>query len=304
MMETKTVFDTPAVRQPWPVEFKEYLQKTALWSGLVNQAGGDPSSLETILLEMYANMCQQADPKKLFECSKTSQVDALRSIISLGVSPSPVHGYIYLIPYGQKLTLQTGYRADVAILRRSDKVEIITVQKVCENDKFDVTDFESTPSGWLKGHTPSFTKSRGPAYGYYAVIKLKDCPATIEYMPKEDVDAWRDKYARKGGEFWGKHYDQMAYKTVLKQALRYYEGIVPNEIKEIMVNSSIEEPYVVPKTMEQAQALPNPQEQQQPAMAGATAPLDQFAAAHAPVPVTQDSEPDEFSNTLFGVPVS
>jgi recombination protein RecT len=64
--------------------------------------------------------------------------------------------------------------------------------------------------------------NRGAAIAYYAVCKLKDGGSSFLVMSHQEMEQYRDKYA-KSKKFgpWVDEFDAMARKTVLRQLIKY-----------------------------------------------------------------------------------
>ena len=87
----------------------------------------------------------------------------------LGVEPNTPIGQAYLIPYGNQVQFQLGYKGLIDLAYRSGEVQSIQAHEVHENDTFE---YELGLNPKLK-HVPAM-KDRGPVILYYAVIKLKN----------------------------------------------------------------------------------------------------------------------------------
>ena len=135
----------------------------------------------------------------------------------MGVEPNTPIGQAYLIPYGNQVQFQLGYKELIDLAYRSGEVQSIQAHEVHEDDTFE---YELGLNPKLK-HVPAM-KDRGQVILYYAVIKLKNGGEGFEVMSREDVDQFARAKSKtyKNGP-WQTDFDEMAKKTVLKKVLKY-----------------------------------------------------------------------------------
>lgn len=155
--------------------------------------------------------------KKLQACTPESFLGAMMQAAQLGVEPNTPIGQAYLIPYGNQVQFQLGYKGLIDLAYRSGEVQSIQAHEVHENDIFE---YELGLNPKLK-HVPAM-KDRGQVILYYAVIKLKNGGEGFEVMSREDVDQFARAKSKtyKNGP-WQTDFDEMAKKTVLKKVLKY-----------------------------------------------------------------------------------
>ena len=155
--------------------------------------------------------------KKLQACTPESFLGAMMQAAQLGVEPNTPIGQAYLIPYGNQVQFQLGYKGLIDLAYRSGEVQSIQAHEVHEDDTFE---YELGLNPKLK-HVPAM-KDRGQVILYYAVIKLKNGGEGFEVMSREDVDQFaraKSKIYKNGP--WQTDFDEMAKKTVLKKVLKY-----------------------------------------------------------------------------------
>lgn len=155
--------------------------------------------------------------QKLQACTPESFLGAMMQAAQLGVEPNTPIGQAYLIPYGNQVQFQLGYKGLIDLAYRSGEVQSIQAHEVHENDTFE---YELGLNPKLK-HVPAM-KDRDPVILYYAVIKLKNGGEGFEVMSREDVDQFaRTKSKTYKNGPWQTDFDEMAKKTVLKKVLKY-----------------------------------------------------------------------------------
>lgn len=155
--------------------------------------------------------------KALQKCDPVSFLAAMMESAQLGLEPNTPLGQAYLIPYGNKVQFQVGYKGLMELAQRSGKFKTIYAHTVYENDTFEVE------YGLAQNiiHKPNF-EDRGAPIGYYAVYKLTNGGESFVFMTKKEVE---DHGKAKSKTFyngpWKTDFNAMALKTVLKQLLKY-----------------------------------------------------------------------------------
>jgi phage RecT family recombinase len=182
---------------------------------------------------MDAVLCVlQSDTLK--EAIQSSQGKALfiRSLqlsAASGLSLNPQKGESTLVAYNGKKGVQINFmpmkNGIVKMAMRTGKIAKIESGTIFEKDAFTP---KKTSDGDKYEWAPAL-KDRGPAKAYFAFVKLSDGTGVLEYWEKGQVEAWAQKYGNgkdyQSGKFyessaWGKSFDGMAEKTVIKAALR------------------------------------------------------------------------------------
>lgn len=159
---------------------------------------------------------------KLLECDINSLMGGVMEAAKLGLEPGMM-GQAYLLPFRNKKTnsmecqFLIGYKGLIDLVRRSGQVSTIEARTVFQNDEFR---FEYGLDSVLV-HKPTLT-NRGAPIAYYAVCKLKDGGSSFIVMSHEEMELYRDKYA-KSKQFgpWVTEFDAMARKTCLRQLIKY-----------------------------------------------------------------------------------
>lgn len=179
---------------------------------------------------------------KLQQCSPISVCSAVIQAAQLGLEFSDTLGHAYLVPYGNEATLLIGYRGLIDLARRSGSIKKMEARAVYEGDFFD---YELGINSTLV-HRPC-GKNTNPTH-FYAIAFLSDGSHQFEVMSKEQIDEHRDKFARKGSDAWGKSYDEMARKTVVRRLIK----MLPLST-ELVDALSLEETAHEPEKLERVQ---------------------------------------------------
>lgn len=180
---------------------------------------------EIITPERFTRMALSAlnTTPKLKECTQISFLAALMNAAQLGLEPNTPLGQAYLIPYNNKGTtecqFQIGYKGLIDLGYRNPHMQIISAQAVYENDDFE---YELGLQPRLM-HRPA-VKDRGEVKLFYGLFKLTNGGFGFEVMSKEDIDIHAKEYSRAFDSSyspWKVNFNEMAKKTVIKQALKY-----------------------------------------------------------------------------------
>lgn len=160
---------------------------------------------------------------QLAGCTPKSFLGAMMTAAQLGMEVNTPLGQCYLIPYKNhgvdEVQFQLGYKGLIDLAYRGGEVQTIQAHTVFENDEFE---YEYGLEPKLK-HKPA-KSDRGAPVAYYAIFRTKSGGYSFEVMSVDDVRQHRDKFskaANRGFSPWQTNFDEMAKKTVLKQALKY-----------------------------------------------------------------------------------
>lgn len=154
---------------------------------------------------------------KLAQCTPASFYGAMFQAAQLGLEPNSPTGQAYLIPYGDKVTFQLGYKGLIALAYRSGEIRDISAHEVYANDHFEY-ELGLTPK---LIHKPALI-NRGDVIAYYAVYHTKSGGYGMEVMSREDVDQFARKKSKAFSSGpWKTDFDSMALKTVVKRMLKY-----------------------------------------------------------------------------------
>lgn len=154
---------------------------------------------------------------KLASCDSKSFLGALMQSAQLGLEPNTPLGQAYLIPYGDKVQFQIGYKGMIDLAHRSGEFKTIYAKEVYQNDDFH---FEFGLNPKLE-HVPA-TEDRGDIVYYYAVYTLVNGGFGFEVMSRADVMKFAKTYSKTYSNGpWQTNFDEMAKKTVIKKVLKY-----------------------------------------------------------------------------------
>lgn len=159
----------------------------------------------------------------LQQCTPMSFLAALMNAAQLGLEPNTPLGQAYLIPYKNKGTMecqfQIGYKGLIDLAYRNGQMQTIQAQAVYENDFFEY-EYGLEPK---LVHRPA-SSERGELVYFYGIFRTVNGGYGMAVMSKQDMDLYAKTYSKayeKDYSPWKTSYEEMAKKTVIKQALKY-----------------------------------------------------------------------------------
>ena len=178
-----------------------------------------------ITLERFTRIALSAlnNTPQLRACTPISFLAALMNAAQLGLEPNTPLGQAYLIPYKNKGTMecqfQIGYKGLIDLAYRNGRMQTIQAQAVYENDYFEY-EYGLEPK---LVHRPAF-EDRGEIKYFYGIFRTENGGYGFSVMSKADMDLYAKTYSKafdSGYSPWKTSYEEMAKKTVIKQALKY-----------------------------------------------------------------------------------
>lgn len=174
-------------------------------------------AIQTIASNDYAT--------KLATQNRQSVVNAVTNIAAIGISLNPAKKQAYLVPRDQKICLDISYIGLMDLAMVTGAIRWAQAELVREADHFALNGFDKPPT-----HTYNpFAKGRGEAVGVYVVVKTADGDYLTEAMSIEEVNAIRDRSSawkawidKKKSCPWVTDFGEMAKKTVVKRAYKYW----------------------------------------------------------------------------------
>lgn len=159
----------------------------------------------------------------LQQCTPMSFIAALLNAAQLGLEPNTPLGQAYLIPYKNKgqieCQFQIGYKGLIDLAYRNGQMQTIQAQTVYENDVFEY-EYGLEPK---LVHKPA-SEDRGEISYFYGLFRTVNGGYGFSVMSKAEMDQYAKTYSKafdSGYSPWKTSYEEMAKKTVIKQALKY-----------------------------------------------------------------------------------
>lgn len=163
----------------------------------------------------------------LQECTNQSILSGALLGEALNLSPSPMLGNYYLVPYndrerGKVAQFQLGYKGYIQLAIRSGQYKKLNVLAIKEGElvKYDPLNEEIV----VNLIEDEEARENAPTVGYYASFEYTNGFRKSLYWSKKRMESHALKYskgyaAKKGYTFWEKDFDAMAYKTMLRQLI-------------------------------------------------------------------------------------
>ena len=195
---------------------------------LPNLAQALPKFLTPEKMMRVALTAMNKNPK-LLECTQSSLIGSILTSAQLGLLPDDVLGEAYLIPFNNtrkgvvECQFMVGYKGLCTLAYRSGVVQSVQARAVFKGDEFE---YEFGLNEKLY-HVPKGNKNPAEITHFYAVVRMKDGGHVFNVMTKEEVEQIRNesanyKFAKyKDSTVWGKYFEEMGCKTVLRRMMKY-----------------------------------------------------------------------------------
>jgi phage RecT family recombinase len=148
-----------------------------------------------------------------------SLLSAMANVASIGLSLNPAKKQAYLVPRGGKICLDPSYMGMCDLAIQSGTLEFVQAKAVCANDTYVNKGVDEKPV-----HEFNAFGERGEVIGFYCVAKTaKGDYLTTEMSKKETDDIMnRSESGKKKKGPWMTDYNEMAKKTVIRQAFKLW----------------------------------------------------------------------------------
>ena len=192
--------------------------------------------------------------KNLADCSRLSIVSAALQGLALELSPSPVLGHFYMVPYKGKdgtysAQFQLGYKGYIQLAIRSGQYRRINVLEIREGELLGWNPFAEKIS--VEIIEDDEKREKLPVVGYYAMFELVNGFEKSVYWSKKKMEQHADRYSPafsleslkkiqegkvpksemwKYSSFWYADFDQMAFKTLLRHLISKW-GVMSTEMQ-------------------------------------------------------------------------
>lgn len=312
-------------RAPQKATFSAFLTKDAVKNQINSIVGGKDGQrfISAIVSAVSVNPALQ-------ECDNSTILSGALLGESLKLSPSPQLGHYYLVPFNDKergkvATFQLGYKGYIQLAIRSGQYKKLNVMAIKEGELeyFDPLNEDIKISLMVDNWD---AREETPTVGYYAFFELTNGFRKAIYWSKKQMMAHADKFSPafskdattikvKGVEktkvsfadyeagnydpkdswmyssFWYKNFDNMAYKTMLRQLISKW-GIMSTEMQQAFSSDM---------TFENADGSRNYVETEEEIIDMETPEEPQAETATEPEPTQPTAEtPQDAAAALFG----
>ncbi len=157
--------------------------------------------------------------EKVARQSPISLLSAMANVASIGLSLNPAKKQAYLVPRGGKICLDPSYMGMCDLAIQSGTLEFVQAKTVYSNDTYANNGVDDKPT-----HIFNAFQDRGEVVGFYCVAKTVHGDYLTTEMSKAETDDIknRSESGKKGKGPWISDYNEMAKKTVIRQAFKLW----------------------------------------------------------------------------------
>ena len=158
---------------------------------------------------------------KIANSNRQSVISAVTNIAAIGISLNPAKRQAYLVPRDGKICLDISYMGLMDLAMATGSILWAQAELVFANDSFALNGFDKPPT---HQYNP-FARDRGEVVGCYVVVKTHSGDYLTTCMSREEIDGIMNRsQSVKSGKSspWKTDYGEMAKKTVVKRAYKYW----------------------------------------------------------------------------------
>lgn len=203
--------------------------------------------------------------------NKQSVINAVSNIAAIGLSLSPAKKQAYLVPRDGKICLDISYMGLMDLATATGSIKWAQASMVHATDNFALNGMDKQPT---HNYNP-FSKERGDIVGVYVVVKTSDGEYLTHTMTIDQVQdirnrsaSWKAYLKSKKSCPWLTDFNEMAKKTVVKQAYKYWPKVELLEQAIHILNTESDEGLADASSdnlvIEERDQLPAPATQNQP----------------------------------------
>ncbi len=157
--------------------------------------------------------------------NRQSLIDAVTNVAAIGISLNPAKKQAYLVPRDGKVCLDISYIGLLDLAVECGAIAWAKAAVVHEKDDFGLEGYDKPPAHKFN----PFSKDRGEIVGVYVVVKTPSGDYLTDTMSVDEVNsirdrssAWKAWISKKKSCPWVTDYSEMAKKTVVKRAAKYW----------------------------------------------------------------------------------
>lgn len=157
--------------------------------------------------------------------NRQSVINAVTNVAAIGISLNPAKRQAYLVPRDNKICLDISYMGLMDLAMQTGSLRWAQADIVRKADVFQLNGFDQPPT---HNFNP-FGADRGEIVGVYVVVKTADGEYLTTTMTTDEVNAIRDRssawkawVSKKASCPWVTDWAEMAKKTCVKRAYKYW----------------------------------------------------------------------------------
>lgn len=160
--------------------------------------------------------------KFLFDTAAKNQAslqNAIINVASIGISLNPANKHAYLVPRDGKVCLDISYMGLMHLAMTSGSILWGQCKLVYGNDTYENQGLDKAPV-----HSYNAFGDRGLVVGAYCTVKTCHGDYLTDEMALADIVSIQNSSKAKNGP-WKTHWNEMARKTVVKRASKYWPSV-------------------------------------------------------------------------------
>jgi recombination protein RecT len=156
--------------------------------------------------------------------NQVSLQNAIINVASIGISLNPANKHAYLVPRDNKVCLDISYMGLLHLAMTGGSIKWGQCKLVMEGDDYQSNGLDKAPS---HKYNP-FSTERDVIIGAYCTVKTMDGSYLTQEMKISEINDIKDKYAKGTSSKyspWVNFFGEMARKTVVKRAAKYWPAV-------------------------------------------------------------------------------
>ena len=219
---------------------------TPSYQKMINNTLKDPARVRRFVSSITSAV---ATNPMLQECDPATILSGALLGESLNLSPSPQLGQYYLVPFNntkkgcKDAQFQLGYKGYVQLALRSGYYKRLNVMAVKQGELKSWNPL--TEEITLDLMEDEIARENAPSIGYVASFEYLNGFSKTIYWSREKMEAHalrnsKGYAAKKGYTFWEKHFDAVAFKTMLRQLISKW-GVMSIDLQSAFEADSVAE---------------------------------------------------------------
>ncbi len=225
-----------------PMTFSNFMSSAVIKNKINEVVGG--KNAQGFITSLVSAVSQNP---QLSQCNQMSIFSAALTGEALNLAPSPQLGYYYLVPFkdkkkGMVAQFQIGYKGLIQLALRTGQYADLDVMEILDGEYLGR---DSSTGKFMFSFISDEEERQGrEVIGYMAYFELLNGFKKTMYWSKQKMEAHAKEYSQgyrkdlKEGTaytFWSKDFNNMAYKTMLKQLLSKWAPL-STELQTAIVN--------------------------------------------------------------------
>lgn len=156
---------------------------------------------------------------KVAMANPSSAQNAIINVAAIGITLNPAAKLAYLVPRDGGVHLDISYMGLLHLAQVSGAIQWGQCKLVCANDTYESNGLDSAPT-----HKYNAFEDRGEVVGGYCTVKTAKGDYLTEEMSLAEIKQVEASSKAKNGP-WQKWWDEMARKTIVKRASKYWPRV-------------------------------------------------------------------------------